>query len=299
METAIVTNIQGYSIHDGPGIRTVVFMKGCPLRCRWCANPENLSAETEVGFLHNLCQTCGRCAGACEYGAILPGESVDRINRERCARCLKCVDTCYYGALVRYGEEMTSGEVYERTRRDKMFYDSSGGGVTFSGGEPLLYPKFVAEVFSSLRLDGIGTCIETCGAVTWEAFESVRPYTDIFYFDLKLMDAARHLELTGMDNVAILENARRLVGSGANVMFRKPLVPGVNDGGEETAATSEFLLGLGVSDLELMPYHAMGDSKYRALAMEYEMKDVPASEPAVANAREMYEKFGINCVISK
>ena len=298
METAIVTNIQGYSIHDGPGIRTVVFLKGCPMRCVWCANPENLSAEVEVGFIKGLCQSCGRCVRACKHKAILTGDGVYRINKINCVKCFRCVDNCYFGAIVRYGEIMTSIEAFEKSRKDRMFFESSGGGVTFSGGEPLLYPGFIAETSARLRSDGISICIETCGAVGWSAFEDVMPFTDYFYFDIKLMDNSRHLAFTGRENRQILENAERLVQSGADVLFRKPLVPGVNDGEEETAATAEYLLKLGVQRLELMPYHRMGQPKYEALGMDYSMRELQAADSYTDLALNRYKQMGIDCTIS-
>ena len=162
--SALISNIQGYSIHDGPGIRTVVFLKGCPLRCRWCANPENLEDRVRVGFLANLCQHCARCAKVCPQGAILP-DAERRIDRNRCDDCALCVEACFYGALVRYGKRMTVEEVFDQVRRDKIFYDSSGGGVTVSGGEPLTHADFVAELFTLCREEGINTCVETCGCV--------------------------------------------------------------------------------------------------------------------------------------
>ena len=299
METAIVTNIQGYSIHDGPGIRTVVFIKGCPLRCDWCANPETFSAAPETGFIANLCQSCGRCFKACKNKAIVSGDSY-RIDRERCTTCLACVDACFYGALVCYGEEMTSQAVYEKTRRDKMFYDNSGGGVTFSGGEPLLKPKFIAEVSKKLCAEGIDTCVETCGAVPWSAFETVLPFTNRFYFDLKLMDAEKHRLHTGVSNEQILDNARKLVSNGANVLFRRPVIPGVNDGTEEVEAAARFLLETGSPRIELMPYHRMGLSKYAALSMNYGMQSVSVMDSDALEAmRRTYEKHGINCTISR
>jgi pyruvate formate lyase activating enzyme len=195
---------------------------------------------------------------------------------------------------------MTSAGVLAKTARDKMFYDSSGGGVTFSGGEPLTKPGFVAEVFVGLRAERIDTCVETGGCVSWDAFETVLPLTNRFCFDLKLMDAARHRIFTGADNAPILANARRLSESGANVMFRRPLVPGVNDDDEETAATARFLSEIGAPRLELMPYHRMGQSKYAALALDYAMKDTPTPEPPYAEAaRKAYESMGIHCTISK
>jgi len=202
---ALVDNIQGYSIHDGPGIRTVVFLKGCPLRCRWCANPENLEDRVRVGFLANLCKHCSRCAGACPRGAILP-DPERRIDRARCDECGECTEACFYGALVRYGKRMTAEETFRKVRRDKLFYDTSGGGITVSGGEPLLHADFVAELFALCRGEGIGTCAETCGCVPRSTLERMLPLTDLFYFDLKLMDSERHREYTGRGNEAILEN---------------------------------------------------------------------------------------------
>lgn len=199
MEQAIVTNIQGYSIHDGPGIRTVVFLKGCPLRCRWCANPENLSPAVQVGFLRRLCEDCGRCANACLCGAILPGDGY-RIDRSKCQNCGRCAESCLYGALVVYGEAMSSEAVFQKVRRDRMFYESSGGGVTVSGGEPLAKPEFVSELFSRCREEGIHTCIETCGYAPESALRRVLPVTDLFCFDLKLMDSAGHRLQTGQEN---------------------------------------------------------------------------------------------------
>ena len=189
LQSAIITNIQGFSIHDGPGIRTVVFFKGCPLSCQWCANPECLSGTPQMGFIETLCADCGKCLEVCTNNAI-------RRARRRASHrlfplhaCGNCRDQCYYGALVRYGESMTVAEVWDAVRRDKMFYDNSGGGVTVSGGEPLLWPAFVRELFELSRRERIDTCIETCGLVDPEALLEVMPVTDHFLFDLKHMDS--------------------------------------------------------------------------------------------------------------
>ena len=301
MSSAFVTNIQGYSIHDGPGIRTVVFLKGCPLRCKWCANPENLEAAVQIGFLRNLCRGCGRCARACPNGAILQGTE-RRIDREKCQRCGACVKACYYGALVSYGEERTAEEVFDKVRRDKMFYESSDGGVTVSGGEPLTHPQFVAELFALCRADGISTCVETCGCVPQQALETVAPLTDHFYFDLKIMDPQKHAQYTGRDNQQILENARWLAAQGANVLFRQPVIPGVNSGGDNVRATAEFIRSLGREDLaiQLMPYHRMGTSKYAALDKPYELEQLQIMPAEELNAIEaLYKELGVPCTVSR
>ena len=291
MSNAIVTNIQGYSIHDGPGIRTVVFLKGCPLRCKWCANPENLEASVQIGFLSNLCTGCGRCKKVCPHDAIL-SDGARRIDREKCRRCGTCAEACYYGALVRYGEDRSSEEVFEKVRRDKIFYESSGGGVTVSGGEPLTHAQFVAELFELCRQDGINTCMETCGCVPGAAMELVAPLTDTFYFDLKIMDPQLHRKYTGVDNAQILENARFLAGKGANILFRQPITPRVNNTEENVRATAEFIKSLGREDLaiQLMPYHRMGTAKYVALDMTYELEELKIMSAAEIDALEAFLK---------
>ena len=299
--SALIANIQGYSIHDGPGIRTVVFLKGCPLRCRWCANPENLLDRVRVGFLANLCQHCARCAKVCPQGAILP-DADRRIDREKCDECAKCVEACFYGALIRYGKRMTVEEVFDQVRRDKIFYDSSGGGVTISGGEPLTHGDFVAELFTLCRGEGIHTCVETCGCVPQAAFEKVLSLTDTFYFDLKLMDSEMHREYTGQGNEQILSNARFLAEKGADILFRQPLIPGVNSPEENVKATAAFIRSLGREDLalQLIPYHRMGTSKYAALDIPYTLEDMkPMAAEEVEAVRALYESCGVPCTVSK
>jgi pyruvate formate lyase activating enzyme len=301
-ETALVTNIQGYSIHDGPGIRTVVFFKGCPLRCRWCANPENLLAQRQIGFLSKLCAACGKCFDVCPNGAIRKDSDTQRIDREKCVSCGACVNACFYGALVRYGEEMDADGIFEKVRRDKIFYDASKGGVTVSGGEPLLQSDLIGRLFTLCRQEGIDTCVETCGYVSTEAIDTVRGVTDHFCFDLKLMDSDAHKEQTGVSNERILANARHLADAGADVLFRLPLVPGVNDGEENTDATAEFLRSLPAEyrQLELMPFHRAGQTKYNALDMTYDCGGLEAmSAEDIENVRAGYQDRGITCTVSR
>ena len=300
MEKAVITNIQGYSIHDGTGIRTVVFTKGCPLKCRWCANPENLSGKIQVGFIEKLCTGCLKCLKNCKEGAI--SGTGYRILQDKCTSCAACVEGCFYGALVRYGEENTSEEVFQKVKRDKMFYDESGGGVTVSGGEPLMYPAFVRELFEMCRGEGINTLIETCGYAESKALEEVFPVTDMFYFDLKHMDDKTHVEYTGCSNAKILENGRYIARHGGNVLFRQPLIPGVNDTDWNIAATAEYIKGLGLAEkgIQLMPYHRAGKSKYDALNMAYKMGETQIMNAAeIETVAEKYRQAGINCSISK
>jgi pyruvate formate lyase activating enzyme len=301
-QRAVITNIQGFSIHDGPGIRTVVFFKGCPLSCQWCANPECLSGAPLLGFIATLCAKCGKCQEVCTNDAIRHGDGEHRIDYSRCKSCGNCRDQCYYGALVRYGGSMTLDEVWDAVRRDKMFYASSGGGVTVSGGEPLLRPEFVRALFELCHQEGIDTCVETCGFVDSDALLEVIPVTDHFLFDLKHMDSDVHKQYTGQFNVQILKNAALVADRGADVVFRQPFIHGVNDSMESIEATARFLAGLGrnAARLQIMPFHRMGQSKYKALNMHYTMEGFCAvDDEKVEDAREAYIRFGINCTISR
>lgn len=302
MRSAVITNIQGFSIHDGPGIRTVVFFKGCPLSCQWCSNPECVSGKPQIGFIQSLCAHCGKCLEACANGAIRSTEGDHRIDYSRCKSCGRCKDLCYQGALVRYGESMTVAEVWDAVRRDKMFYDESGGGVTVSGGEPLLQPGFVRELFELSRQERVDTCIETCGFAEPEAILEILPVTDHFLFDLKHMDPEVHRNCTGQSNDKILRNAELLIERKADIMFRQPVVPGVNDSRSNIEATAGFLTSLagGVARLQLMPFHRMGQSKYKALDMLYTMDGLGAADDEHAEAvRKAYVQYGIDCTISR
>ena len=299
---AIVTNIQGFSIHDGPGIRTVVFFKGCPLSCRWCANPECLSGEPQIGFIETLCTGCGKCLEICTNHAIRHGEDAHRIDYSRCTACGNCRDHCSYGALVRYGESLTVSEVWKAVICDKMFYDSSGGGITVSGGEPLLWSKFVRELFEQCHKELIDTCMETCGFAKRQALLDVIPVTDHFLFDLKHMISDVHRRHTGSPNSQILKNAALALEHGADVIFRQPLIPGINDSIMNIEATADFLLSLGKSAarLQLMPYHRMGQSKYKALNMPCIMEELAAAnDEHVEAVRKAYIERGIDCTISR
>ena len=302
MKRAVITNIQGFSLHDGPGIRTVVFFKGCPLSCRWCANPECISKKPQVGFIKALCRQCGKCLEACPNNAIQPGEEVYRIDIAKCKSCGECVKKCDYEALVRYGDVMTVDAVWDVVKKDKMFYDSSGGGVTVSGGEPLLHSGFIRELFERCLSEKIGTCVETCGFVSQKALLEVLSVTDHFLFDLKHSDTAVHKKFTGQSNDKILKNAAFLIRKGADVLFRQPLIPGVNDDSSHIKAIADFLSALGKNAmrLQLMPYHRLGQSKYQALHTVYCMPDTAVMKNEEVEAVKIaYVNYGIDCSISR
>lgn len=295
---ATITNIQGYSIHDGPGIRTVVFIKGCDLNCRWCANPECILPAARIGYIDNLCTNCRTCFSVCPKGALF--HDGYRINLEKCDACGLCVDACPGKALVKYGREMSAEEVFNAVRRDKLFYDPVGG-VTASGGEPLLQADFVTELFSLCKGDGIGTCLETAGFAGTDSFLQVLPVTDHILFDLKHMDPEVHRKHTGQSNDLILQNARHAAQSGADLLFRIPLIPDVNDTAENIALTAEFIKSvMEKPKVELMPYHRLGDSKYKALNMSNPMHGLPAAEAGrTESVRLEYLRLGVECSISR
>ncbi len=299
----LVTNIQGFSIHDGPGIRTVVFFKGCGLECRWCSNPECIAAHPEIGFFKTLCTGCGRCAEICPHGALIYGEGkLPRIDREKCTGCGACSEICSYKALVLYGKPMNAGEIFHAVKGDKIFYETSGGGVTVSGGEALLQPQLVRDLFEKCRQADIHTCIETSGYVAESSLKQVLPYTDYILYDLKHLDSDKHREYTGKPNGLILSNAKTAAQSGIDTLFRMPLIPGMNDDRQNIKETADFLRGLGdnACRIEIMPYHRLGKGKYESLGRVYPLPALPAPEPEpVASVKKAFENLGIACTISR
>jgi pyruvate formate lyase activating enzyme len=299
----LVTNIQGYSIHDGPGIRTVVFFKGCGLECLWCSNPECISPKPEIGVVKALCTMCGKCAEVCPENAItFKADKPPRINRERCTGCGACSSVCSYQALVLYGKSMNVDEIYNAVARDKMFYDSSGGGVTVSGGEPLLQSQLVYDLFIKCRQAGIHTCIETSGCTAGSSLRQVLPYTDYVLYDLKHMNPDKHSRYTGKPNSRILSNAKIVTESGAETFFRMPLIPGINDEPQNIKDTADFLhsLGKNACRIELMPYHRLGKGKYESLGRKYNLPEVTVPEPEqIESVKNAFEEYGVTCLISR
>ncbi|MCQ2461836.1 MAG: glycyl-radical enzyme activating protein [Clostridia bacterium] len=278
-----IFDIQRFSIYDGEGIRTNVFFKGCNLRCLWCHNPESQSMKNELMFYKDKCRGCGECVKIC--GSTFT---------DSCIACGKCVDVCSFAARKISGQTVTADEVVEKVLRDKAFYDTSGGGVTLSGGEPLLQPDFALEILKKCKENGVNTAMETAADVPWQVFEKVLPYLDFVFCDLKCIDGELHKRLTGVCNTRILENAGRLKTSGVKMRFRMPVVPGLNDGEAEKAARFA-----GETPIELMAYHVTGCGKYAALGREYTISEIepPTKEFMAALAEKtgaIYDATGIN-----
>ena len=280
--TGIVTDIQRFSIHDGPGIRTTVFLKGCNLRCRWCHNPETLRPRPELQVLPDKCIGCGACFEACPHGAHVAAEGGRQFLRERCEACGACAAVCYAGALVIVGREMTVADVLDEVLQDRDYYASSGGGVTVSGGEPLFQRDFCLALLAACKAAGLHTAVETNLAWPWERVESVLPAIDLVMADLKTMDPAVHAEWTGATNEQVLANLRRLAGAGVELIVRTPVVPGVNDTPEAVGQIADFLRDLpDLLTYELLPYHPLGAGKYESLGLTYALpnaKSPPAEQ---------------------
>lgn len=272
--TGVIFNTQRYSLHDGPGIRTTLFFKGCPLRCVWCHNPESQSPLPEMMYWEARCTACGACAAACHRGAIqLTGAGLLH-DPQRCSACGACVDRCPSGARGIAGRIVTPQQALREILKDRVFFDESGGGVTFSGGEPLSQPEFLEETLRLCKEEGLAATLDTSGFAPWPTLKRIISLVDLFLYDVKIMDEAAHRKYVGASNEIILENLKRLRAAGKRVVARVPLIPGVNDTHENIQRTGEFLASVPVEDVDVLPYHDMGAEKYRRLGRDYALKDV-------------------------
>lgn len=276
-----VFNIQKYSVHDGPGIRTVVFMKGCPLSCKWCSNPESQALKPELAYNEGRCLTlskCVRCLEVCTRGAITrKDDDTLAIDRNLCEDCLlECAHACPSKGLIVYGEKKTVDEVLHTVEQDAMFYSRSGGGMTISGGEPLLQKEFALALLREAKVRRIKSAIETCGCVPWDTFEQAIPLLNTMLFDLKHMDTVKHKEMTGVGNELIHENLKRIMTEFPHlpILVRTPVIPGFNDNEENTRATAEFIAPYPNVSYEMLPYHRLGTQKYTFLGRVCEMGEV-------------------------
>lgn len=270
-DTAVITEIKRFATHDGPGIRTTVFVKGCPLRCKWCSNPETLNPHPEIYFIARKCKECGECLKVCPENAISMDKG-HKIDRGKCTLCMRCVEACKNGAFQTVGIGMTPEDVAEKIAVDYPFYVHSGGGMTISGGEPLSQPDFTARLFEICHEKNISTVLDTSGYAKRSDVEQVLKHTDIVLLDLKHMSAREHKRWTGVSNRLILENAK-LMAAMCEVRVSLPLVARINDSEENVREMVEFMLSLGIRDIDVEPLHKLGESKYEFLGLKSPFTD--------------------------
>ena len=294
----VITEFKRFATHDGPGIRTTVFVKGCPLRCVWCSNPETWEMTPQLYYKPQLCVECGRCVEVCPEKAVTMDKD-RKVDRLKCTLCFKCVDACLYGAFEKVGKVVSVDEVLRIVERDLPFYRRSGGGVTFSGGEPLQQPTFTSEVFKRCKEKGIHTTLDTCGYAKPELVEEVLKYTDLVLLDIKHMDSEKHIKYTKVNNEIILRNAR-LMASRCEVRVSLPLIPTLDDSYENIKATAEFAKSIGVKYIDIEPLHKFGDHKYKFLGLEspYTHLREPTQEEVLKVKREI-ESLGLHVTIGR
>ena len=288
----LVSDIQKFAVNDGPGIRSIVFLKGCPMHCQWCHNPETMNSQPEIYWKNRLCVQCGACLEVCPNEAInppIPPEQIQineiayhKIIREKCDRCMACVDACRYDALSIVGKSMSVDEILDEVEKDRPFYDNSGGGMTLSGGEPSFHADFSISLLQNAKLRGLHTCLDTNGFCEWDTFSQVIEYADIVLFDLKHIDPVIHKKKTGVDNKKILKNLSLFSETGKEIWVRIPVIPGFNDTIDFHIRASQFLSQLPgqISRVDLLPFHNWCQDKYGWLGIKWQMREIEAMDPS-------------------
>lgn len=297
MHEARYIDIKRFAVHDGPGIRTTLFLKGCSLRCIWCHNPESRFPQPELAIHYPKCTLCGECAKFCHCHSIVDG--VHEFNRTECKACGSCAAACPSGALELFGKTMTVDEAAAKLLEDRIFY-TDGGGITLSGGEPLLHTEFCTELLARMKAEGIHCAVDTCGNVPWSSFEAVLPNTDIFLYDFKCADSEKHRKLTGCGNELILENLKKLNETGKDIEIRMIMVPEHNMDENDLRAAGEFLAPLkSISAVRLLAYHSLARSKFKAVGHPDTMPDVPSPDVNVLErCAEILCSSGVNKVVN-
>ena len=297
-ERGLVFLIQRYSVQDGPGLRTTIFMKGCPLRCQWCQNPESLQPHPELMSRDTKCMLLGKCVEACPIGVItLDRQKNRRIDRAKCNLCFQCVDACPTKSLSKIGEYLTEEEVVAEIERDELFYHRSGGGITISGGEPLLQWQFVRRLLEACKQRHLHTALDTCGYAQWPILKKVIEHVDLVLYDIKHMNQELHKKATGKSNRLILHNVR-MIPPQTKVWLRLPLIPGFNDSREHLTELSRLGREIGVEKVSILPYHRLAEEKYRQLGMRRKMSRIePPSKKRLQEIQALIESFGLQVTI--
>jgi pyruvate formate lyase activating enzyme len=293
----LVFRSQSYSIQDGPGLRTTIFLKGCPLRCEWCHNPESVNAFPELLTHDAKCIACGKCVEKCPVKAITLDGKARKIDREKCNLCFECIPVCPAGALEKVGEYVTIDDMIAEIEKDEIFYRHSGGGVTISGGEPLLQPQFLRQILQACKDRNLYTALDTSGYAPWKNLESVMDLVDLVLYDVKHMDPKLHKKGTGVDNRLILENLRKIPKK-VKIWLRVPLIAGYNDSEDNIRKTVQLGLEVHAEKLSLLAYHDLAVGKYSSLGRDYLLKDAkPPSQEHIEHLKKLSEDMGLPCTV--
>jgi pyruvate formate lyase activating enzyme len=295
----LVISITRMTFHNGPGIRTLILLKGCPLRCIWCSTPESQGDAPEIAFYPDKCILCNDCLPVCPRNAITTGDKAVVIDRELCDNCGQCISVCYTEALRLFGREYTAGELVSEVIRDDVVYRHSGGGVTLSGGEPFFRPEYLLTLLKELKQSGISCGIDTCGFTARKHIEAVLPYVDFFLWDIKHMNGDKHTEYTGVSNELILDNVRFAAGENIPLFLRLPVIPGYNDSEDNLLDLCDFAGTLpSLEEIDLLPLHHLGKARYAALGREYPIDGIPlVKEEKLEEMKRLVELTGLKCNI--
>ena len=292
MKKGLIFDIKRYAIHDGPGIRTTIFFKGCDLRCVWCHNPEGQLPNIELAYNINRCRGCKECIEICPENALFWKEHIN-INRDKCNLCGKCTENCAAEALEMIGRKMGMEEIMREIEKDKAFYEESNGGVTFSGGEPLLQPDFLKVILEECTKRKIHTAVDTCGYASQNVIDDICSFVNLFLYDIKIMNDEKHIKYTGVSNKIILKNLKYLVKKGANIEVRIPIIPNINDDKDNINRIANFLCTLsGIKIISILPYHEEGSEKYMRLNRRYMMEDVRSvKKEKIQEIKDILEEY--------